>query len=81
MKWYSKIERYDMKSRNNNRPLFLFALTETASVFNRVLRGMNLQFRFILEKTNTVRQIHNTVNGKIFVISILRRDSNVPDLK
>ena len=65
-----------MKSRHNNRSLSLFALTETVSVFNRVLRGMNLQFRLILEKMSTIRHAHNTVNFKILAISILNSDTN-----
>ena len=69
-----------MKSRKNNIFLFLFALTETVSVFNRVLIGMNLQFRLMLEKMSTVRHTHNIVNGKILVISISRRDTNGSDL-
>ena len=67
-----------MKS-NNNRFLSLF-LTETVSVFNRALRGMNLQFRLMLEKMSTVRHTHNTVNRKILAISILSRDTNGSDL-
>ena len=69
-----------MKSRKNNRSLFLFALTETDSVFNRVLKGINLQFRLMLEKISTVRQAHNTVNGKILIIATLRRVTNGSDL-
>ena len=69
-----------MKSRKNNRFLFLFALTETVSAFNRVLIGMNLQFRLMLEKMSTVKHTHNIVNGKILVISISRRDTNGSDL-
>ena len=69
-----------MNSRNNMRFSFLFALTEIVSVFNRVLRGINLQFRLVLEKMSTFRHIHNTVSGKILVISISRRDTNGSDL-
>ena len=69
-----------VRSRKNNRPSLLFALTETQSVFNRVLRGTSLQFRLTLEKMST-RHIHNTVSGKILVISILRCDTNGSDLK
>ena len=77
MKQYSKIERYKMHSRNNNSSLFLFALTETVSVFNRVFRGINLQFMLMLEKMSTVRDTHITVNGKI---TSLIRDTNGSDL-
>ena len=69
-----------MKSRKNNRSLFLFVLTETVSVFNGVLRGMNLKFRLMFEKMNTVTHTHNTVKGKILVIAILGRGTNVSDL-
>ena len=80
MKQDSKIERYDIKSRKNNRPLFLFALTERVSVFNRVLIGMNLQFKLTLLKMSTDRHKNNTVNGKILAISILRQVTNGSDL-
>ena len=69
-----------MKSRENNRSLFLFALTETVRVFNRVLRGKNLQFRLMFEKMRTVRHTHNTVNGKTLDISILRCVTKGSDL-
>ena len=68
-----------MKSRKNNRSSFLFSFTETVSVFNRVLRGMNLQFRLMLEKMSTAKHTHNTVNCKI-LISTLRRDTNGSDV-
>ena len=66
--------------RNNNRFLSLFSLTVTVSVFNRVLRGINLQFRPVLERISKFRHIHNTVSDKILVISISRHDTNVSDL-
>ena len=69
-----------MKSRKKNKLSFLLALTDTVRVFNRVLKGMNLQFMSMLEKMSTIRQTHNTVNGKILVISISRRDTNGSDL-
>ena len=58
----------------------MLALTGTVSVFNRVLRGMNLQLRLMLEKVSTVRYTQNNDNGKILVTSILRRVINGSDL-
>ena len=55
-------------------------MTAAVSVFNWTLRGTNLQFKLMLEKMSTIRHTHNTVNGKILVVTILIRDTNGSDL-
>ena len=57
------------------------SLAETDSVFNRVVKGMNLQFKFMWDRICTIKHTHSNIGGRILKMSMSRRVTSVSGLK
>ena len=50
-------------------------------MFNRVVKGMNLQFKFMWDRICTIKHTHSNIGGRILKMSMSRRVTSVSGLK
>ena len=67
-------------SKTRSNLTFIISLADTVSVFSRVSKDTNLQFRSIRDKTYTATHPHSMVSGSKRVISISIHLTNGSDL-